>query len=118
MIPIDEEACRRAIEAIRESNAGAAVLQIEQMLADDPWEDVARFAAYSQQVDNLRLQPWEVPPAWVADIDRILAGDYGDDLHGWQKAARLARRLLDAGLSRYEPDVANALLKVPPAPVK
>ncbi len=33
----------------------ARAKQIDSMLADEPWEDVARFAAYSAQIDSLGL---------------------------------------------------------------
>ena len=118
MTPIDQDALERAIEAIRKSNAGGAVLQIEQRLEREGFEVAGKSAAYSQQVDNLHLMPWEVPPCWVApaNIEDLLAtSPDADDTHGWRDAARLLKRLLDAGLSRFEPDPANALLKVPPA---
>jgi hypothetical protein len=117
MTPIDQDALERAIEAIRKSNAGGAVLQIEQRLEREGFEVAGKSAAYSQQVDNLHLMPWEVPPCWVAPAnieDFLAAGPDADDTHGWRDAARLLQRLLDAGLSRYEPNPANALLKVPP----
>ena len=112
MTPIDQDALARAIAAIRKSNAGGAVLQIEQKLEREGFEVAGSFAAYSQQVDNLHLMPWEVPPCWVApaNIEDLLAtSPDADDTHGWRDAARLLKRLLDAGLSRFEPDPIAAL---------
>jgi hypothetical protein len=127
MTPIDREACERAVE-LEQKKSGGERLRIDQMLATEPWEETARFAAYSQQIDNMHLQPWEVPPCWVApaDIDDLIAdGPDNADLHGWGKAARLLKRLLESGLSRYEPNPALALLQLkqapslkPPTPVK
>jgi hypothetical protein len=112
---IDRKACRRAIDMIRQSNAGASLLQLEEKLAEDGFEEAGLSAAYSQQMKNLHLRPWQSPPCWIdpADVaDIIAAGPGEDDTHGRYDAARLLKRLLKAGLSRFEPDPANALLKV------
>src|SRR5215475_11241565 len=43
--PIDKEALERAI-AMTRANGGPSAVQIENKLRDEPWEQVARFAAY------------------------------------------------------------------------
>jgi hypothetical protein len=36
--------------------------QLEAMLEDRDWQDVAEFAAYCCQCDALELKPWQKPP--------------------------------------------------------
>lgn len=114
---VDQEALERAIRICLTHKDRADQLQMERKLAsEDDWWDTATFAAYSCQVDALRLLPWQTPPCWVDDIEGILAG--GDDGEmGCYAAARLLKRLLAAGLSRYEPDPIGALKRAKaPAP--
>jgi hypothetical protein len=64
------------------------------------------------QYDRLNLKPWMWPPHFVGEheMDDILAK--GPDVNDPQKkfeAACLAKRLLDAGLSLFEPDPERAL---------
>jgi hypothetical protein len=104
--PIDKDALTRALGmARRERGRGE---QLDHMLARDPWEQVARFAVYCCQCDNLYLKPWQSPPMWVDDMEATLAaGDDGVD--GKYAAAKLLQRMLDANLSIYEPDPITAL---------
>jgi hypothetical protein len=69
--------------------------QLDEQLKDRPWLEVAEFASYCLQCDNLKLLPHQSPPC----------GFIGNDLD----AADLLRRMLAAGLSRYEPDPLAAL---------
>jgi hypothetical protein len=92
--PIDLEALTRAMTQAR----GALRGQLDSMLKDRPWLEVAKFAAYCQQFDNLRLRPWQLPPCCVAS-------DGGEE----PAAELLLRRLLDANLSPWEPDPMRAL---------
>src|SRR5262247_1656870 len=64
------------------------------------------------QYDKLGLKPWQYPPHFIneCEIEDILAA--GPDPNDAQKkfeAATLAKRLLEAGLSLYEPDCERAL---------
>jgi hypothetical protein len=83
--------------------------QIEAKLESEPWLDVAKLCAYGCQCAALHLEPWQPPPCWV-EIDD------GDDeiapVLGRRAAAELLRRMLAAGLSRYEPDPIGALARV------
>jgi hypothetical protein len=109
---VDREAMKRAIEQMRRKG-GEDARQIEQKLRHEPWEDVGRFAAYSCQDKHLQLEPWMVPPCWLRDDDDVqgaLAMPY--DYSGRRQAGELVRRLLAAGLSRYEPDPINALARI------
>jgi hypothetical protein len=106
MRKVDLEALRRALRMVRTFGPEDAD-QIERMLTDRSKLDVAQFAAFSCQAENLRLLPWQPPPCW-ADVD----GPEPLDRHptdGHRAAWHLARRLRDAGLSIYEPDPVAAL---------
>jgi len=64
------------------------------------------------QYDKLGLKPWQYPPNFIneCEIPEILAaGPDPDDLQQKYQAATLAKRLIDAGLSLYEPDCERAL---------
>lgn len=104
---VDREALERAIELARAESA-AQRQQIEDMLATRGWERTARFAAYCCQDAALNLRPWQTPPCWIlGDPDRLLAAQTADPDH--RRAAVLCRKLLDLGLSRYEPDPIDAI---------
>ena len=99
--PVDREALERAIELARKQDAGRR-RQIDDMLADParPWFETATFASYVMQCRTLHLKPWQTPPVH-ADED----ADAGDAPHtGYAEAQALLRRLLAAGLSRWEPE--------------
>ncbi len=108
----DREAMARAIEQLRQQG-GEDARQIEDKLARDPWEKVGSFASYSRQDTNLCLKPWQVPPCWLRTSDDLKAAlAMPNDHSGRRAAGELVRRLLDAGLSRYEPDPIGALERV------
>jgi hypothetical protein len=88
MTPIDREALERAVQL--------CARQIDAKLRDEPWEDVARFCAFSAQIESLHLQPWESTVV------------YADS----PEAHALLRRLKAAGLSKFEPDPLRALQRV------
>ena len=75
-------------------------MQIERRLETKGWFEAAQLAAYSCQRRALQLRLWESPPMFGAVSP-------GHDGHA--KAAVLLKRLLDAGLSRFEPDPLGAL---------
>jgi len=93
----DRNALQLAIERCRAVDADRDQ-QISAMLMERPWREVAEFAAYSCQMDSLRLKPWELPPCAV---------DVNDREH--RQAAKLLTQMLAVGLSRYEPDPVQAL---------
>ena len=59
-------------------------------------------------VPGLNLQAWQTPPMWVRDLDAALREPFGGK-RGDREAAELLQRMLDAGLSKYEPDPLAAL---------
>lgn len=98
----DQEALRRALTMAKAESPGRKE-QLESKLAEEPWEKVAAFAASCCQSRNLHLKPWECPPCD--------AGPTADrrDYENAPKAIAMKRRLIDAGLSVYEPDPIAAL---------
>jgi hypothetical protein len=105
---IDREALERAIAIDRQRDL-ATRQQIDEKLEREPWREVAEFAAYGCQCTALHLKPWQPPPCWAHPDDGD--GEYGPVM-GRRAAAELLRRLLAAGLSRYEPDPVKALDRV------
>ena len=99
----DFDALTRALDLALASDDDRA--QIEQKLERKGWIEAAQSAAYSCQRRVLQLRPWELPPCYGAVSP-------GHDGHA--KAAVLLKRLLDAGLSCYEPDALGALAKIEP----
>jgi hypothetical protein len=100
MLRVDQDALRRALEMAKAESPGRKE-QLESKLAEEPWEDVASFAAYCCQNRTLKLKPWQTPPC---DARR----DVPDD----RKAYALAERLTAAGLSIFEPDPIAALAAI------
>jgi hypothetical protein len=90
--PVDLDALQRALDA-----EGGRAEQIKH----SGWLYAAEGAAYSQQYKALQLKPWQFTPCWVGldDLERFEPGDHS---RRWE-AARLLQKLLDAGLSRYQP---------------
>jgi hypothetical protein len=108
----DREALTRAMEiASREPRRRE---QLESMLEDRPWREVAEFAASVCQTKALSLYPWEVGPSDVSEHDEDGPVDLGARLSEQSEPAarKLLRRMLAAGLSRFEPDPITALARV------
>jgi hypothetical protein len=49
--------------------------QLQKMLADQPWQAVAKFAAHVVQKRSLHLRPWEVLPCSSANENATDARD-------------------------------------------
>jgi hypothetical protein len=94
---VDLDALRRALEQARKRGEDAQQ-DIDNKLADgEAWTEVAEGCAYSEQIEALGLRPWEDPPM------------YGGLDGSQHRAAELLRKMLAAGLSRWEPDPVAAL---------
>jgi hypothetical protein len=104
MDEIDKEALTRALELTKAEPERAE--RLESMLKDRSWEEVAQFAAQHQQCKNLGLKPGETPPCHGA-VNLSAPGTAADE--SFPAANRLLQRLLDAGLSQWEPDPEAAL---------
>ena len=110
---IDREALSRALEIVRnrpEKEDPGRREQVDHLMKHEGWFTVADFCCYCCQSELIRPRLWQPIPADIdpADIETILArGD--DGLGGEYAAARVLRRMLRAGLSRYEPEPLKAL---------
>ena len=113
--PVDQDALERAIELVRnrpEREGPGRRAQIDHFLKTRPWFEVADFCSHSAQMDDIRPKLWQPVPNHIdpADVEGILAkGD--DGLRGNYRAALLLKRMLAAGLSRYEPTPIKALVE-------
>jgi hypothetical protein len=106
---IDRDAMRRAISILR-GRGGEDQRQIEEMLSERGFAEAGPFAAYLLQCSRLVLKPWMAPPC--AAHEEVGPTEY-DDCYGNRRAeVELLRRLLAAGLSRWEPDPVAALERV------
>ena len=94
---VDREALERAMQVAQRDLRAE---QLQAKLEDEEWREVAEFAAYSCQIDALSLKPWQDPPC-IADEDDPDERD--------KKAQHLLRKMLAAGVSRYNPDPLKAL---------
>jgi hypothetical protein len=70
--------------------------QVEGMLATNDRLQVARFCCYGCQYISLDLKPWQIPPCWAKEDSGTEAGE-------------LLRRMIEAGVSKYDPDPVGAL---------
>jgi hypothetical protein len=111
----DRAALALAIEIVRNESAGRRA-QIDDKLKCEPWFEVATFCADRAQSVALTLKPWECwPPCTVEPDD---TDERGLEHRRIGKSAALLRRMLAAGLSRYEPDPINALGRAAGSPKK
>jgi hypothetical protein len=105
LTPTDKAALELAIDLARKGDR-ASQQQIDAMLKERPWQDVAEFAAYGCQCDALRLKPWQPPPCW-AEIDD--QDNEAGPISGHRAAAELLRRMQALGISRWHPDPLAAI---------
>jgi len=104
--PVDREALKRAIEIARSDPEERKV--IDRLMEKEGWFAAAQQAVYHCQRELIRPRLWQPIPSDIDDIEGTLAkGD--DGLGGSYRAALLLKRMLAAGLSRYEPRPVEAL---------
>ena len=106
--PVDAEAFTRAIELHRGMSQENAE-QVDHWLKRDGWLQAARYCVANCQKSLIRPKLWLELPMYIepSDIEGIIAR--GPDRGGEYAAARMLRRMLKAGLSRYEPQPIEAL---------
>jgi hypothetical protein len=104
---VDRDALKRAMELTQTEPVRAR--PIADKLKTEGWRSVAEFAASCCQHRALATRPWELAPISVDEDDPI---PDGDDHRRTGRAIKLLRRLLAAGLSRYEPQPLEALAKM------
>jgi hypothetical protein len=106
----DRDAWARAI-AIARTESTLRSEQIDHKLASEGYEATGKFCAGLCQDASLDLQPWQPPPC--ADYVRFHIADHlraGDDgITGRFGAAKIARRLIELGLSIWEPAPLRAI---------
>lgn len=101
---LDRDALERAMQIAQRDPLRAELLQAK--LADEEWREVAEFAAYSCQIESLSLKPWQEPPVNIdEDADEPDTAEREPDT----AARKLLRRMLAAGVSRFDPDPLAAL---------
>ena len=112
MTPTDRAALTLAVELYRAASRTQRQRIDAQLAKGDDWEDVATYCAFHCQVERLGLPPWLHPPCNVLDIETALtATDERSERTGYRAAAQLLKRMLDAGVSKYEPDPQGALAR-------
>jgi hypothetical protein len=94
----DRDALERCMQIARRDPSRAQ--QLQSKLIDEPWDEVAQFAAYCCQYRALHLKPWQSPPCIVDEDDP----DEDD-----RSAQALLRQMLRAGVSRFDPAPLEAL---------
>jgi hypothetical protein len=99
LIDADIDALQRCMEIARQDRLRAG--QLDDKLSDEPWSAVARFASRVVQGRALKLKPWQEPPCCVSP-----EGPERD-----HAAQRLLRKMLAAGVSRYDPDPVAAIAR-------
>ena len=108
---IDREALTRALEIVRnrpEKEDPGRREQVDHLMKHEGWFTAADFCCYCCQSELIRPRLWQPTPRDITDIEGTLAkGD--DGLGGSYRAALLLKRMLAAGLSRYEPRPVEAL---------
>jgi hypothetical protein len=103
---VDREALDRALRVVNRIAPAIIVEAVASLLENSSWFDAARYAAFHCQYQSLDLRPWQECPCDVTDPDTIEPDD--------PYAQMLLRRLLAAGLSRFEPEPEVALARRPP----
>jgi hypothetical protein len=108
--PADREALTRALAIARNSREPGEREMLDRLEKEEGWLVAAEQAVYHCQLELIRPRLWQPMPHDIdpADIETIIArGD--DGVNGNFRAAKLLKKMLKAGLSRYEPDVVGAL---------
>jgi hypothetical protein len=98
--PVDRDALQACIDIARCDPERAD--QIAHKLQHDTWDEAATFACYAVQMDSLGLKPWQSPICYIDENN--------PNPNEWDKAGQvLLRKMLRAGISRYDPDPLAAL---------
>jgi hypothetical protein len=114
----DIVALQRALDLGLNSADRGRAEQVQSMLEDRSWREVAMFASYHLQSKNLSLHPWQTPPCWIRDAEEanaILANGpvpslvTGEDISD-RPFARLTLKMLEMGISPFEPDPMQAIM--------
>jgi hypothetical protein len=96
----DRDALEAAIDIVRKHPERWR--EFQALVLDRGWHEAAMVAVYDCQTRSMRLRWWELPPC--------VAGTRGSD-----RAARLLRRMLRRGISRWHPRPLEAIPEAGPA---
>ena len=96
MTKLDAAALELALETVLKGKDLRRAEQVRYLRDQNGWEPTARFCASMLQTRALELKPWDQPPCDLDGPDDSAAG-------------RLPRRMLAAGLSRYDPNPLRGL---------
>jgi hypothetical protein len=105
------DADRRALQlAIDLARADPSCGDVDDQISRDGWLEVGKNYAYSLQMDNLHLRPWQYPPCWLLDFLRLDDPDPDPpDIDGIVAGKRLLRQMLALDVSRFHPDPQAAI---------
>jgi hypothetical protein len=98
---VDRAALNRSIELTLAENDPGRVEQVKSMLAENGWWSTASFCASHRQSIALGLKPWQTPPCDADESDVANQHEHA--------AAKLLRRMISHGVSRYDPDPITAI---------
>lgn len=99
--PLDQDALERALTRLKKVDRDSyRQFQVDMVCGQD-WYFVAARAAGVCQYHALGLKPWQTAPCHIRPDAEQRAVDEGGRL--------LLQQLLDAGLSKFEPDPLRAL---------
>jgi hypothetical protein len=106
----DRAALERAIELRRNSGEPGRREQIEELLREEGSFETAEFCACGCQRKNLGIRTWQPCPAEIPidEVARIIANG-PDGKSGYFAAAKILRRMILLGVSRFEPDPLTAI---------
>ncbi len=83
--------------------------QVRDIQLECGWWSAASFCAYVRQSEHLSLLPWEGAPCHIDpdEVDAIIAkGPLNNNAFG---AAKLLKKMLKSGVSRWDPSPIDAL---------
>jgi hypothetical protein len=108
---VDRDAFKRAIAIMLRHKERIYRTDFKRRLDErqEPWADIGRHAASAVQSESLGLKPWQVAPC-VAELNTADAP--GFEHRCMRNASLILERLLNAGLSRFEPDPIKAIERV------
>ena len=105
----DRSALQRALDLMLRDRELGADFRRRLDEGEEPWADIAAHAAVACQIASMGLKPWQVAPC---EVEVNQTDPPGDEHHRTRHASMILERLLNAGLSRYEPNPPTALARV------
>jgi hypothetical protein len=99
----DTDALTRVLEIMRAVSEEERA-HYDAVLEREGWVEAATRAAYNAQIKSSGLRPWQAPPFEAADeVDE--GGGYGKTA----EEVGLRRRMIELGISLFEPDPRAAI---------